>query len=252
MTSKSGHVGHDALTRIRVVSWNTEWRRPDSRDGKEILKRLQDLDADIICLTETHFDMFSGWPGAVVDGGPNPFNVKEPSRRTVLLWTRSRWSETARKGGSQMRVGCFVRGETSTSDGPATVVGVVIPYHMSDVRYGAKNRSIWENHERYLDDLLQLTPALPANAMVIGDYNQRLPATFPPPLLREKLLNALSGMNVTTSGIVGPDGKRSNDHIACGQAWKCEATGVISNVGDRGGQLSDHFGVWADLVPTAG
>ncbi len=232
---------------LRVATWNTEWRRPDSPDGKEILRRLKDLSADVICLTETHADMFDGWPGAAVDGGPDPFEFMEPSRRKVLIWSRWNWSKTDTVGGDTMKQGCFIRGEIKTQLGPMTVVGIVIPYHMSNVSHGRKNRKMWEDHERYLDGLVEISHSLPESAIVLGDYNQRLPATFPPKFLRAKLQRALSAMVIATSGMVGPDGKRSNDHISCGLRWTCENREAISNVRLDGGQLSDHFGVWVDL-----
>jgi len=233
---------------LRIATWNTDWRRPDSKDGQEILRRLKGLDADIICLTETHSDMLDGWPGCAIDGGAGATNVKEPTRRTVLLWTRWNWTRTDRLGNASLKQGCFIRSETHPPAGPLTFVGMVIPYFMSDVRFGTRDRRMWENHSRYLDGLLALAPHWPDTAIATGDFNQRLPARFPPKSLRDKLESVFSKMEIGTSGIIGPDGKRSNDHIAYGRYWSCSGRGTVSNLKSDARELSDHFGVWVDLT----
>lgn len=44
------------MIRLKVATWNTEWRRPSSQDGELIRERLAAVDPDIVVLTETHFD----------------------------------------------------------------------------------------------------------------------------------------------------------------------------------------------------
>jgi hypothetical protein len=233
---------------LRIATWNTDWRRPESRDGKDILLRLRDLDPDIICLTETHSDMLDGWPGATIDGGPVATGTGEVTRRTVLLWSRWDWTQIDREGSNLLKRGCFVRGETHTVVGPSTIVGMVIPYFMSDVRYGTRDRRMWENHKRYLDGLEALVPLWPDTAIALGDFNQRLPARFPPKPLRDQLQSVFARTEIGTSGLAGPDGKRSNDHIAYGRSWVRTDQGTVSNLRADGRELSDHFGVWVDLT----
>jgi hypothetical protein len=233
---------------LRIATWNTDWRRPESRDGEEILLRLQLLDPDIVCLTETHSDMLDGWPGYAIVGDAAEPRPREATRRAVLLWSRWNWTGTEPVGDNLLKQGCFVRSETHPPMGPLTIVGMVIPYFMSDVRYGTRDRLKWENHNRYLDGLQKIAPHWPDSAIALGDFNQRLPTRFPPKSLREKLQSAFSKMEIGTSGLTGPDDQRSNDHIAYGRSWVCSDRGTVSNLRTDGRELSDHFGVWLDLT----
>jgi len=54
-------------------------------------------------------------------------------------------------------------------------------------------------------------------------------------------------MQIATTELLGPDGKRSVDHIACGSGLTASAAEMISNLANDGRQISDHFGVLAHL-----
>ena len=138
-------------------------------------------------------------------------------------------------------------GVTRTGVGEVTVIGVCIPWSRS--RVGPRwNRKMWQDHEEYLDGLAGLLKRAPrAGLVVVGDFNQRIGQRSPTPLrLRAALQSALGpNLSIATAGL-GFQRRRTIDHIALSQDLAAESLGVISNV-HQDGNLSDHFGVVADL-----
>ena len=138
-------------------------------------------------------------------------------------------------------------GVTRTGVGEVTVIGVCIPWSRS--RVGPRwNRNTWQDHEEYLDSLAELLKRAPrARLVVVGDFNQRIGQRSSTPLrLRAALQSALGpNLSIATAGL-GLQGRRTIDHIALSEDLTAEFLGVISNV-HQDGNLSDHFGVVADL-----
>ena len=231
---------------MRVVTWNTEWRKTASADASIIRKRLAELAPDIICLTETHFDFLDEWEGFTVCGTDNWGGPTYGTRREVLLWSKHPWRNIDTTGSSDLPPGRFVRATTDSPNGNVEAVGVVIPYHMSNVTVGTRNRSPWELHQLYLDALPVITSSLPSTSIVLGDFNQRIPSKWVPRVLRDKLSKAVSGMDSATTGVVQPIGKAAIDHVAIGSYFLAKEVQSISNL--NGARLiSDHFGVCVDL-----
>ena len=80
-------------TRLRVATWNTEWRKPSSRDASIIRERLRAFDPDIVCLTETHVDFLIEWGGHTVYGSDDWGGPTDNSRKEVLLWSKWPFSD---------------------------------------------------------------------------------------------------------------------------------------------------------------
>ena len=128
-----------------------------------------------------------------------------------------------------------------------TVIGVCIPYSRS--RVGPHwDRKMWQDHEEYLDGLAGLLKQAPTTRLIVaGDFNQRIGQRSPTPVrLREALQSALGlNLSIVTAGL-DFQGRRTIDHIALSGDLAAEFLGVVSNVHEDG-DLSDHFGVVADL-----
>lgn len=232
-----------------VATWNTEWRSTQSGDAGEIRNRLHSVDPEIVCLTETHIDFLAEWGGHTIVGTDDWGGPTYETRREVLLWSRNPWRNVDRIGSTALPPGRFARATTQTSLGAIEVVGVVIPYHMANVRNGRRDKKLWELHQQYLDGLPVVTSALGPKSILLGDYNQRVPSKWVPKICRETLSTGLGSLTLATSGPLAPDNWRAIDHIAIGSDLSPDRVGTISNLKGRR-QISDHFGVWADLSLT--
>ena|SRR3990167_609459 len=228
---------------LRIASWNVEWRKPTSRDAEEIRQRLLWFDPDIVCLTESWVEMLSEWGGYTITSRLRP--DKADSQRSVLLWSRTPWTEPDDLGHEGLSRQCFVSGKTATSIGELQVAGLIIPYHMADVSHGTRVRRMWEQHEIFLDHLPMAIAGLGGNSVVLGDFNQRMPSTWVPERLQQKLRRALSAYNIVTAEGVWEASGLPIDHIALGSALDGECGPTLSNQRSNGRQLSDHFGVTA-------
>ena len=235
------------INTLAIATWNTEWREPGSRDGNLIRYRLKALAPDIICLTEAHVGLLHDWGGYIAEGGTDWGGPTFGTRRKALLWSRSPWTDIDIIGCPNLPPGMFVKGMTSTDLGPVSVVGLVIPYHMANVRAGRRDREMWEDHGRYLDALPGIIDALPPHSIVLGDFNQRIPSMWVPLRYQTMLAKAFAPMQIGTTELIGSDGKRSLDHIALGSGLIASGAAVISNLDDGGRQISDHCGVVAQV-----
>lgn len=231
---------------VRVATWNTEWRAAASADAAVIRDRLRELAPEIVCLTETHINFLDDWGGHIICGSDDWGGPTHRTRREVLLWSRSPWLKIDRVGSDALPPGRYVRGVTTTSCGETTVVGIVIPYHMSNVRHGSCDRKMWELHRAYLEALPAVTSCLPADSIILGDFNQRIPNNWVPHELRGKLAIAMEKMKIATVGNLQPLGKASIDHIAAGAGFEANSPLAISNE-YLGRAISDHFGVAVTL-----
>jgi endonuclease/exonuclease/phosphatase family metal-dependent hydrolase len=232
---------------MRIITWNTEWRKTSSSDAGVIRARLEELAPDIVCLTETHADFLADWPGYTVCGTDNWGGPTFGTRREVLLWSKRPWHDLDQLGSSDLPAGRFVQAVTDTPLGRTTVVGIVIPYHMSNVRTGLRNRSLWELHRLYLDALPKVTASLESASIVLGDFNQRIPSKWVPHTLREKRRIAFSDLDIVTRGKLPPLDEAAIDHIAIGSAFIAEEVRAISNL-HLNKKISDHFGVSTKLA----
>jgi endonuclease/exonuclease/phosphatase family metal-dependent hydrolase len=234
-------------TDITVVTWNVEWRRPESPDGKILRERLFEARPDLVCLTEADVDFLDGCGGHVVTGGTDWGGPVFETRREVVLWSPNPWRDLDQKGSDALPQGRFARAVTETAIGALTVVGVVIPYHFSNVRSGRRDRVMWQEHELYLDALQPILADLPDSNIVLGDFNQRLPSRWVPARLREKLQTSFAGLDIVTAGRLDPIGQQAIDHIACGPALSGGTPRSLSNLLATGKAISDHFGVAATV-----
>ena len=234
---------------LRVITWNVEWATPSSRRTPEILRRIGRLPPEVVCLTETHVRLLPQDGHTICSQPDYGYTIKE-DRRKVMLWSREPWEQVDDVGINSMPPGRFVSGVTKTSLGTVTVIGVCIPWFGSrtEARRKLERKMRWEDHGQYLVDLTKVLEDGPANRLIVmGDFNQIIgPGSRARPELQLALQKAFpSSMTIVTSALAF-HGRRSIDHIALSEDLAVESLDVISNIYD-GRELSDHFGVIADL-----
>ena len=234
---------------LRVLNWNVEWATPRSRRTPEILSRIRGRAPEVVCLTETHDKLLARDGDAACSQRDYGYPITE-HRRKVMLWSREPWEQVDDVGIDSLPPGRFVSGVTQTSLGPVTVIGVCIPWFGSrtEKRRGPERRWRWEDHEQYLAGLTEVLGRGTAERLIVmGDFNQivgeggRAPAG-----LRSALLRAFPpGMTIATCSLTFQN-RKSIDHIALSEELAVERVSEISNI-DEKRNLSDHFGVVADL-----
>ena len=234
---------------LRVITWNVEWATPSSPRASEILRRIGRHAPEVVCLTETHFRL-TPQDGYTICSQPDYGYTINENRRKVMLCSREPWEQVDDVGINSMPPGRLVSGVTKTSLGTATVIGICIPWFGSRIEAKRKQerKMRWEDHGQYLVDLTKVLEGGPANRLIVmGDFNQIIgPGSRARPELQSALQRAfLSSMTFVTSALAF-HGRRSIDHIASSEDLAVESVDVISNIYE-GRELSDHFGVIADL-----
>ena len=234
---------------LRVVNWNVEWATPNSRRTAQILSRIDRHVPEIVCLTETHDGLLSQHGHTICSQPDYGYTVKE-GRRKVMLWSREPWNQVDDTGADSMPPGRFVSGVTQTSVGEVAVIGICILWFGSrtEASREVERRMPWEDHEQYLTGLNEVLERADVKRLIVmGDFNQIVGlGSRARPELRLALRKAFPpSMRIATSGLAF-QGRRSIDHIAPSADWAVSSLGVISNI-HEGRQLSDHFGVVADL-----
>ncbi len=232
-----------------IATWNLEWATPRSRRTPEILRRLADLDADVLCLTETS-DQLLAAEGHTITAQPDYGYGSQAARRKVLLWSRNPWSEVDDVGLEAMPPGRFISGVTRTPLGEIAVIGICIPWWgcRTEARRGLEQKKRWEDHAHYLECLTELLRLHPARRLVVmGDFNQIIGTGSRAPKAMQTALRAAfpPSMRIVTSELAFTE-RKSIDHIALSEDLAAPYLGVISNIHDSG-KLTDHFGVYARI-----
>ncbi len=162
---------------IRVATWNVSWTGRGSKHFEESQRRVAEIDAGILVLTESTDDLVPAG-GYVARGGPDWGYEERPSRRKVLLW--SRWPVTDVSNEISEPGGRHVSATVLSPIGPVRVHAVCVPWSMAHVSGGHENRKPWEDHITFLNalgEVLALEAEDPATGelplIVAGDINQR-------------------------------------------------------------------------------
>lgn len=232
---------------IAVATWNLEWASIDTVRGRRIRSMLDDVDADILCLTETFPDMLPG-DGRTVLADANYGYAVFDGRRKTALWSRFGWTDIDLKGVPGIPGGRFIAATSYTPVGPLRIVGVCIPWADAHVRTGRQDSRRWKEHLEYLKGLAEFlrTPhELPT--IVLGDFNQRVPRKRQPVNVYNALTEALgSDLLIATAGVKATDGTLAIDHIAHSNNLHVQLGPMLAAFQD-GMKLSDHFGIVAKI-----
>ena len=234
---------------MRVVNWNVEWATPRSRRSGEILRRIDSLAPEVVCLTETDDSLLSRDGYTICSRADYGYPLKR-SRRKIMLWSRNPWDDINDLGIESMPPGRFVSGVTYTALGAVTVVGICIPWFgcRTEAWRGPERKARWEDHESYITGLAEVLPGYAAERLVVmGDFNQIIGKGCRAPVrLRTALQSAFPpGMTIVTSELAYR-GRKSIDHVALSDDLAVEGVKAIGNF-DGEIRLSDHFGVSVDV-----
>lgn len=238
--------------KLSIATFNCEWRRAASTDGRSIRERVFAGDIDVVCLTETHSDFLQDVGGFTIASRPPVSGPGMKSRRKVLLWSRKPWRSVDIDGPEGIPAGRYAAGVTDTPAGELQITGVVIPYSFAGVRYGEPRRSPWELHLAYLRALDRALPQSPTRTIILGDLNQRFPRKYQPALVHDELERViLSRFELATRGVLEPIGQQAIDHICVSRDLSWSLTSTIGNERPGGGKISDHFGARTEVSPLA-
>ena len=232
-----------------IVNWNVEWATRRARRGNIILNRLFECHPEVICLTEAYLDFLPDNGSIISSAADYGYPIVE-GRRKVILWSKNTWNAVSQELHPNSPTGRYVFGETDTSIGKMGIHGVCIPWADAHVRTGKKNREKWEDHLNFLEGLDNtLKNHSPDPQIITGDFNQRMPRKRVPIQVYERLINLLEGrFKITTTGIIDGVSKQTIDHIGCNKQLAANRIFALSNIGENGQLLSDHFGIVADLA----
>lgn len=251
---------------IRIATWNVE--RPKDRPSRRtenLLEKIKAIGADIWILTETH-EVIIPEAGFEHRSSPTirsaPIN-HEAGEHKVTIW--SRWPITEiYEPSTEHRAVCIT---IDSPIGRLIVYGTVMPYHAARWPYGTHRN--WDAHYAAIAtqgaDWRRLKGKFPASGLcVAGDFNQnrtggyRYGTKWGRSLLNfalnENSLDCVTQIDHPAASRLGEQERqiatRSIDHICLSQKWVglVSEIGVWSGVTDDGQYLSDHSGVYVDLV----
>lgn len=230
---------------MKLLVWNIEWGTPRSRRGRHIQGLIAKCDADLVCVTEGSAGMLPA-SGEVIDAGDDYGYGDTGQRRKVLLWSRTSWTDVDREGDEGMPAGRFVAGTTAG----LRILGVCTPWRDAHVRTGRRDRAAWQDHRAYLEGLARVVRKTPTPAIVVGDFNQRIPRRGQPKDVYDALFRALGpSLHVLTEGVRDDEDKQLIDHVAASHGLKGRVVETIPRRTPHGLRLSDHVGIVAELEP---
>lgn len=251
------------MNMYKIANWNLE--RPKLRSGKAKLAvaKIQEIDADILVLTETS--------NAVDLSEIYPFRMstlcyeRAPNEHWVTIW--SKWEIVKQiETFDNYRT---VSGIIQAPFGTICVFGTIIPYHnagVSGIRYGNLNYKIWEYHEQDLYaqsknwEQLLVSEKLPL--FVIGDFNQARYNNqgYGTPKVRQILSDLLTQLDLScvteidfSEKYLTKDPKKGKvrnniDHICVSNSllnqMKTYEVGAWNHFTEEGRFMSDHNGVY--------
>ena len=239
---------------MRIARWNVAYGRGKTANRRR-LSRMQEINADIWILTETHDDLSPGDEFRAVRSQQRPHGhgdgrVNERSR-WVTIWSRKILrTELLDVKDPERSVACVIE----TDQGAMWIFGTVLPW------YGdARGVSVKEEVELQCLDWNDLNHKVGNLGCVAGDFNVNLdgPHYYGSRESKAAVKNALEA-----SGLVAlTDYSRTEearpdfgliDHIAVSSEIADESIRPLiwEKRNDHNELLSDHLGVSVDLVMT--
>ena len=237
------------MTPLTVINWNVQWATPRSARTPEILRRIDSLAPEVVCLTESD-ELLLSKDGYSISAQADYGYGDKGNRRKVMLWSRQPWRDVDDLGHESLTPGRYVAGVTETSIGDVMVMGICIPWFGSrtEARRGTERRERWQDHEQYLAGLSEvLAKQTDAPLIVMGDFNQVIGEGARAPVHLREALKSTFSLNLTiVTAEVTFEGRRNIDHIALRGDLACESVEPISNIhGNK--KLSDHYGIVAEV-----
>ena len=234
---------------MRIVNWNIERKAPHSWQAQSLVSEIRYLAPDLICLTEAYETSLSDMGGETISVTGVKWSKQADSERKVLLWSRTPWTDIEQHD-LLNQTGAAVSGITSLGGRYVRVLGMCTPYHMASPVGVEPRAKPWSQHELFLDGLKPLLNEWKAGSLpviVLGDFNQFHPRIWGAKSAHQKLVDALGGMEVVTSGLHPGFEKHAIDHVVLSSGMVATSVSGRSRFDARGKPRSDHFGVLVDL-----
>lgn len=251
--------------KYRIATWNLD-RPRNSVKATRIIKKLEDIAADIFILTET---------SELIDLQPEYNAVKSKEfehykdQPWITIWSRWKILEELETFNAYRTACCLI----DAPFGPIIIYGTIIPYHMAGVsgnRYPEKGKKVWQLHlEDIIDqsqdwqNIMNNFPDVPF--LVAGDFNQTRDGLkygygtnqgrkFLTQKLADNNLSCVTEDNFHENGFLQPDSKgkkrRNIDHICISKNLCTEIrveAGAWNQFSEDGSIYSDHNGTYVDL-----
>lgn len=249
------------MSKIRIATWNVERPKADSRTKlPRLAAAMRDIDADVWILTETHANLTPGADYRSVSSAGSD-RKKEVGESWVTIWSRldvlatPQTVDPARTACALVRMG---GGRT------LLVYGTVLPWLGSSWREhpATDGKAFVAALDAQRSDWTKIRLEHPdAELCVAGDLNQDLQtrhyygSTAGRSALREAV--STSALTCVTAGDRDPvwlmTGEKSAaiDHICLSEKLHGGAPIAVGGWPERetpDRTLSDHFGLWADLI----
>jgi len=226
---------------MRVLIWNTEWAKPNSKREKIIKEIVKNIGADIICITEGYLNSWQDYENVISSNEDYGYKIHE-GRRKVILISKTPWNNISKANDVKIPEGRYVSGITENIN----VLGVCIPWKDAHVSTGRKDRKIWEDHLSYLEGLQNILSGLTEKTLVMGDFNQRIPKKYSRKDAYDLMLKTFEDFIFETKDIIQPINKQSIDHLCTKNIAKVISIKSIDNI-QNDVRLSDHFGLIIEL-----
>lgn len=254
--------------KYRIATWNLERPLRVSPANQLALQKIEELNPDIIVLTET---------SNLIDLGSEYFSVKSkpvvkyPNEQWATIWTK--WPVVCELHTyNDTRATCAL---IRAPFGDIIVYGTILPYHGAGVsggKYPEQGCANWELHEKSIigldSDLIKIKSEYPSSTICIaGDFNQTRDnqsrgygvnhlRSLLGEILRKNEVVCLTEENFEVSGKLKPNPKtgktRKNiDHICFSSALISSFHSMEVNAWDHFTDdnvfMSDHNGVLIDF-----
>ena len=147
------------MNRLRVATRNLEWAIARTANYPTIQRRLSDIDADVVVLTEMRVATGAGWPH-MLDAGTHP-GICTGDKRKVAIVSKYPLTLVDDLGSDHLPPANFAAVDVDCPGGLIRVIGIVVR---------------WAQRSLYLDHLPEaLANTMTDRMIVAGDYNHRLP-----------------------------------------------------------------------------
>lgn len=235
---------------MRIATWNVEWA--SGRRLPQVRERLAQAAADVLVVTEGSAPVVPPGYDTVDAGADWGYRVTQPQRRKVLLASRLPMVDVTTTTPDGMPGGRLVSATIHHSTAAVRIHGVCIPWRDAHVRTGRRDATAWSEHASYLEGLRSVLAsddaALPR--IVIGDFNQRVPARRQPAWIYELLLDTLTDLQLVTSGTLPGLAQPGVNHAAISKDLAAINVQGFDRHSADARPLSDHDGVIIDIDRT--
>ena len=229
---------------MKILIWNTEWAKPNSKREKIIKEIVKNASPDIICITEGYLESWQDFGHTIASDEDYGYKIHQ-GRRKVILISKTPWSNNDDASTTNIPEGRYISGNTRNID----VIGVCIPWKDAHVRTGKKDKQVWEDHISYLEGLHTILSNFTQKTLIMGDFNQRLPNKYARKDAFDLMLKTFDNFKFETKDNIQPIDKQSIDHL-CTKNQTVTSIESIDNFQDDV-RLSDHFGLIIEIDDSA-